>query len=61
MFGPTARQTGEMSMAQKVAVLLIDDISGEPADETVRFGLDGKDYEIDLTAKHALALRENLA
>ncbi|MGH7961888.1 MAG: histone-like nucleoid-structuring protein Lsr2, partial [Candidatus Binatia bacterium] len=48
-------------MAQKVEVLLIDDISGEPADETVRFGLDGKDYEIDLTAKHALALRENLA
>jgi hypothetical protein len=48
-------------MAQKVQVELIDDLDGEsPAQETVWFGLDGKEYEIDLTDKHALALRENL-
>jgi hypothetical protein len=31
------------------------------ADDTVRFGLDGTDYEIDLSAKHAQALRDALA
>ncbi|WP_028935482.1 histone-like nucleoid-structuring protein Lsr2 [Pseudonocardia spinosispora] len=48
-------------MSQKVQVQLVDDLDGDPADETVRFSLDGRDYEIDLTARHALALRENLA
>ena len=28
-------------MAQKVTVALVDDLDGGPADETVRFGLDG--------------------
>jgi len=36
-------------MAQKTIVSLIDDLSGEEADETVRFGLDGAQYEIDLS------------
>jgi hypothetical protein len=35
-------------MAQKVQVLLEDDLSGGPAEVTVRFGLDGAAYEIDL-------------
>ncbi len=48
-------------MAQKVQVLLIDDIDGKDADETVRFGLDGIEYEIDLTTKNAQALRDALA
>jgi len=49
-------------MAQKVQVQLIDDLDGESmADETVRFALDGRDYEIDLSKYHAEALRENLA
>jgi hypothetical protein len=49
-------------MATKTEVLLIDDLDGEsPADETIRFALDGKDYEIDLSEYHAKALRENLA
>jgi hypothetical protein len=49
-------------MAQKVQVQLIDDLDGESvADETVRFALDGRDYEIDLSRYHAEALRENLA
>ena len=48
-------------MAQKVQILLVDDIDGGEADETVRFGLDGVDYEIDLAAKNAGALRDGLA
>lgn len=48
-------------MAQKVQTLLIDDLDGGEAEGTVRFGLDGTDYEIDLNAKHAEALRTALA
>lgn len=39
-------------MAQKVQTLYIDDIDGSEAAGTVRFGLDGADYEIDLSAEH---------
>lgn len=46
---------------QKVEVRLEDDLTGGPADETVTFGADGKDYEIDLTAEHAASLRKQLA
>jgi hypothetical protein len=48
-------------MAQKVQTLLIDDLDGGEAEGTVRFGLDGAEYEIDLSAKHADALRKALA
>lgn len=48
-------------MAQKVQVLLVDDIDGGTADETVTFSLDGVSYEIDLTAGHARELRDGLA
>jgi len=48
-------------MAQKMTVALVDDLDGSPAAETVRFGFEGADYEIDLNAKHALALRRQLA
>lgn len=44
-------------MAQKVKVLLLDDIDGSGAVETVRFGLDGTEYEIDLNGEHADELR----
>jgi hypothetical protein len=44
-------------MARKVHVQLIDDLSGEDADESIRFSLEGADYEIDLTADHATELR----
>jgi hypothetical protein len=44
-------------MAQKVTVALEDDLDGGPADETVRFGLDGTEYEIDLSAKNARTFR----
>lgn len=48
-------------MAQKIQTLFIDDLDGSPAEGTVRFGLDGNDYEIDLSAEHAQALRSALA
>lgn len=48
-------------MAQKVQVVLIDDLDGGDADETVTFALDGVAYEIDLNAKNAAALREAFA
>jgi hypothetical protein len=47
-------------MAQKVEVRLVDDLDGDNADETVKFALDGTEYEIDLSSKHALALRQSL-
>jgi len=48
-------------VAQKIQTLLIDDLDGSEAEGTVRFGLDGTEYEIDLNAEHAQALREALA
>ena len=48
-------------MAQKVQTLYIDDLDGSDADGTVRFGLDGTDFEIDLNAEHAQELRDILA
>ena len=48
-------------MAQKTQILLVDDIDGSPADETVRFAVDGVEYETDLTTEHAQALRESFA
>jgi hypothetical protein len=48
-------------MAQKVTVLLVDDIDGGPADETVSFSLDGVSYEIDLSSKNAASFRDSLA
>jgi Lsr2 len=47
-------------MAQQVKVILVDDTDGGPAEETVAFGLDGAEYEIDLSAKNAKNLREAL-
>lgn len=39
---------------------MIDDIDGTKAVETIRFGLDGVSYEIDLNRKHAGNLRKSL-
>lgn len=47
-------------MAQTVKVILVDDLSGEPADETVIFGLNGRDYQIDLSQENAQELRDLL-
>jgi nucleoid-associated protein Lsr2 len=48
-------------MATKITVMLEDDLVGGPAEETVRFGLGGEQYEIDLNTKNAQAFRQQLA
>jgi hypothetical protein len=48
-------------VAQKIQTLFIDDIDGSEAEGTVRFALDGAEYEIDLNAKHADELRKALS
>jgi hypothetical protein len=48
-------------MAQRVSVVLVDDLDGSEAAETVSFGLDGVQYEIDLSENNADKLREVLA
>ncbi len=48
-------------MAQRVNVVLVDDIDGTDAAETVSFAVDGVDYEIDLSDQHAGELREALS
>ena len=48
-------------MAQRITVELEDDLDGGPATGTVRFGVDGSQYEIDLSSKNATAFRRKLA
>lgn len=47
-------------MAQKIQTLFIDDIDGGEAEGTIQFGLDGSEYEIDLSTKHSGELRSAL-
>jgi hypothetical protein len=44
-------------VVQKIMTSFVDDIDGSEAEGTIRFGLDGAEYEIDLNSKHAAALR----
>jgi hypothetical protein len=48
-------------MAQKVTVVLEDDLTGGPAEQTIRFAFEGTDYEIDLNAKNAAKFSKQLA
>ena len=48
-------------VAQRVEIVLEDDIDGSVADETVGFSLDGTSYEIDLSNEHAEELRTAVA
>jgi hypothetical protein len=48
-------------MAQRVSVELEDDLDGGPADETLRFGIGGSEYEIDLSKKNASKFRRQIA
>jgi Lsr2 len=48
-------------MAKRRMTSLVDDLNGSPAVETVRFGVGGPLYEIDLSAAHARELRAALA
>jgi hypothetical protein len=59
--GPQASVRDGAAVAQKVQTLFIDDLDGSAADGTVRFALDGTEYEIDLNAGHAQELRDALA
>jgi hypothetical protein len=47
-------------MAKTVIVKLTDDIDGGDADETIQFALDGRAYEVDLSARNASKLRDAL-
>jgi hypothetical protein len=47
-------------MAQKIQTIFIDDIDGGEAEGTVLFGLDGAEYEIDLSSAHSEELRKSL-
>ena len=48
-------------VAQKVQVLLVDDVDGSEASESVSLGFDGTTYELDLSDKNAKKLRDELA
>jgi Lsr2 len=48
-------------MAKRTIHMLVDDIDGGEADETVRFAVDGVQYEIDLSTKNATKMRDALA
>jgi Lsr2 len=52
---------GKQEMAQITQVRLVDDLDGGEAAESVSFSLDGKSYQIDLSEKHAAALRDAFA
>ncbi len=48
-------------MVKKTQIVLVDDLDGGPADVTVRFAVDGAEYEIDLSEANAAALRDALS
>lgn len=48
-------------MAQKVETKFVDDLDGSDAEGTILFGLDGRQYEIDLSEENAATLRDSLA
>jgi len=48
-------------VAQKVQILLVDDLDGGEATETVEFGIEGVSYQIDLSNANARKLRDVLA
>jgi hypothetical protein len=50
-----------VAVAKHVNVVLVDDLDGSAAQETVSFGLDGRQYDVDLSAANAAQLRDALA
>ena len=48
-------------MAKQTIVTLVDDLDGSEAEEQIEFGVDGKSYEIDLSASNSQKLRDALA
>lgn len=55
------QEKGAPDMAQKVNIIVESDLSGKPDAETVSFGLDGANYEIDLTTQEQEKMRETFA
>lgn len=47
-------------MATYSKIILVDDVDGAEAAETVNFGLDGVHYEIDLSQQNAANLRKSI-
>jgi hypothetical protein len=58
---PKLLERNRGAVAQKIQTLFIDDLDGSVAEGTVRFALDGAEYEIDLSAKHAQEMHDALA
>jgi hypothetical protein len=48
-------------MAKQIQEILIDDLDGGEANETVAFAIDGASYEIDLSEVNAKKLRDSLS
>lgn len=48
-------------MVRRSYTQLIDDLNGKSAQKSVRFGIDGVEYEIDLSEENAIALRRALS
>jgi hypothetical protein len=55
--GQVLGRGGDSAVAVARIIRLVDDLDGGPAAETVRFGLDGAGYELDLSTANATALR----
>jgi hypothetical protein len=49
-----------LSYVAKTQVVLVDDLTGDPADTTVKFALDRTEYEIDLSDENAAEMRDEL-
>ena len=47
-------------MAKQTTVTLVDDLDGTEAEEQIEFAMDGRSYEIDLSAANSARLREAL-
>ena len=47
-------------MGTKKTIVLIDDLDGTPAAETIEFGLDGQLYSIELSSENADVLRRTV-
>jgi hypothetical protein len=54
------QKSAKSEVWEKVQTLFIDNLDGSEAESTVRFALDGAEYEIDLNAENARALRNIL-
>jgi hypothetical protein len=48
-------------MAKQTVVTLVDDLDGSEAEEQIEFTVDGRTYEIDLSASNSKKLRDALA